>query len=258
MVDPSGHLGICFQQGRNADDTTTALTQMCEELANQGLFGPNKDLFKVFESSPEGAKAALEWLNEILGQDQYANEEIFLLGFSYGGAAAIEFAWLLNDMGGKSYHGVDVPNRRVSGLIMIDPVSSFRDINGWLIYAPYSSSGSSKKAYTVPGNVDFALNLYATDDVLPFGCVANFVAPDCGIHNVDGAQNVAMTGTNHCSIGYETCAPGSASEYVGRDLGPLDFEVEQYTSQGAPPSPNTINMIRIYMTRNARHGYRAP
>ncbi|MCL4872263.1 MAG: RHS repeat-associated core domain-containing protein [Anaerolineae bacterium] len=263
MVDPSGHLGICFQQGQNNSETDTALSQMCEELAGKGVFGPNRNLFKVFESSPEGAKAALEWLNEILAQDQYANEEVFLFGFSYGGAAAIEFAWLLNDRGGKSYMGVDVPNRHVSGLITVDPVSSYREITGWLIYSPYSSSGSTDGAYAVPNNVNFALNLYATDDILPIGCAVRLNAPDCGKQNIDGALNVAMTGTNHCSIGYKECSTPSTvgKEYLGVEstLGPLGYQVYVSAGQNAPANPSTINLIRIHMLRNTRHhGYVTP
>lgn len=37
LVDPSGHYAICFQQGTNEADVTTALTQICTQLAEAGF-----------------------------------------------------------------------------------------------------------------------------------------------------------------------------------------------------------------------------
>ena len=65
--DPSGHYAICFQQGQASIDEATALSQICQELADSGAFGES-GIYEDFESTENGAIEALEWLAMMLGE----------------------------------------------------------------------------------------------------------------------------------------------------------------------------------------------
>ncbi|WP_420627690.1 hypothetical protein [Candidatus Leptofilum sp.] len=182
--DPSGHYAVCFQQGRATDDEVTALSQICQELADSGAFGAS-GVYEVFENTEDGAIEALEWLAMMLGEggELYGVDEPFVLvGFSWGGGAALEFAKLLD---GRI-------NITIDALVTIDPVLSGRE--------EFGREFVDIQNVTIPENVDSAYNIYATEDA--FGILRPF---DQGEQNIEGALNVAMADTNHCTIAYESC-----------------------------------------------------
>lgn len=192
----------------------------------------------------------------------YPDEQLYLLGFSYGGAAAIEFAHLLNDFGGGTYKGTSVPDVSIRGLILIDAVRTYRYMMNYQLYEGLTD-------YSIPGNVGYAINLFATDNYLdaykmenPWGAgflngipgllpmIGALNPVDQGMQAIVGAFNIPVAGTNHCSIGYASCPVQHLPYWVPvsheavLDIGP---DLPYYLSQDASPNPMTITLIKALM-----------
>ncbi len=204
FIDPSGNFGICFQQGTGADDDITALSNYCEELAESGAFGPSNE-YEVFSNDAAGAIRALAYLMKMMSL--YPEDPTVIVGYSWGGGGALEFVWLLNDYGGKSWKGNSVPSTKIDALILIDPVLKWRDRFRRSFYTvPRNKAGHP----TLPPIVNHALNIYAATDAY-FGDALPW---DSGITNIDGAKNIRHSG-NHCSVAYQTCELTFVDEVLG-------------------------------------------
>lgn len=203
-VDPYGYYVICFQQGFSEKEHQGGFYQMCRSLAQDGHFGDSKE-FEMVTNDAQGRKDALEKLRDF--QDKYPDEELSLMGFSYGGSGALEFAWLLQDWGGMCSEYGDIPYSKIQTMILIDPVTQHKqNVFNRTIY------DYDNMEIRVPSNVSRAINLYATEDLVSFGEAMGIVgiigavaeykwnAFDNGIHNIPGAENYAVEGTNHCTI----------------------------------------------------------
>jgi RHS repeat-associated protein len=117
FVDPSGHFGICFQQGptdQNDDnlDRNSELVQMCTELAENGFFGDSGS-FDVFGNDSKGIQAAVNFLRDKMSL--YPDEAIVVMGYSYGGGGALDFAALLDERGGDYLTIQDALNDFLNG-----------------------------------------------------------------------------------------------------------------------------------------------
>jgi RHS repeat-associated protein len=204
LVDPTGNYGICFQQGQADQDSedlkqNTPVTQMCRDLAEQGFFGAS-GMFDIFGNDPAGIEAALAWLVEMMVE--HPDDPIIVLGYSYGGGGALEFADILAKQpsllhltasGFSSEVGIP-DNVIIDALVLIDPVSTGRTIsqNKYAAFMDHE---------TVPSNVRYTLNLYATQDAY-FGWWPH----DQGLQDISGALNVGMQGTNHCTVASASCS----------------------------------------------------
>ncbi len=225
FIDPFGHFGVCFQGGQ-ADEPGTGFTeQICKDLADAGDFGPSKQ-YKVFANSNEGIEAARIYL--FMMQKMYPDDPIVVLGYSWGGGAALEFVTFLND---------HMPSIIIDALILIDPVLSGRDtlpeltedyqtacshLQANIFSARCPQEAGPIKFYMndrsyypvaidengnpiVPQNVKATLNLFADQAIIIRGSNPF----DSGLQNIKGARlgilNIQMSETNHCSIAYQEC-----------------------------------------------------
>ncbi len=213
FTDPTGHFGICFEGGQaDTVDGDGFASQICEDLAKDGAFGPSKQK-KVFPNSNKGIEAARIYM--FIMQKMYPDDPIVVLGYSWGGGAALEFVTFLND------HD---PSIVIDALILIDPVVKGRntipeaslayyisectdvcpeeviDDRG---YYPIKTDDNGK--FLVPSNVKSTLNLYAEKNAY-----ANLLPHDYGEEDLGGVNvlNVMMVETNHCTIGYRSCILG--------------------------------------------------
>ena len=203
-TDPSGHYGICFNEGTFAGEEkgnnaapSTVVSTLCGSLAEDGFFGES-GRYGVFGSGRSGADAALEFLTEM--QTEYPDERFVLVGFSYGGAAALEFARLVESnhiarfLGegpsvGISHSG---PTATVSALVTIDPVFSAR-VPGFRQITPALLN------IGLPTNVRSAYNILAEQDAYAY-------TPFDQGREIPGATNHVLPKTNHCTVGNATCS----------------------------------------------------
>ena len=198
FVDPSGHIAICFQgaPGSGEANAEDAIMRICAGLAKNDFF--EGDWFRFNNTLPQ-IWTAYYRVRE--AKQKNPTEAVAVLGYSYGGGAALELARLLNEdpklLGEEPIH--------VDTLITIEPVSVAR--GAWRTFGWATSE--------VPSNVGRALNLWAgeTKESIPpghFHPSQNFAIPAPflnGMENVKGALNVEIAGrdseiTNHFSIIY--------------------------------------------------------
>lgn len=169
-----------------------AIMQMCGDLAERGYlegawFGFNNTLSQLWEA----------YHKILAAKEANPAESVTIVGYSYGGAAALELAKMLNT--DPVLVGKDPV--RVGTLITIEPVTFARSLRtfGW------NTSGLSD-------NVDRSLNLWAgeTEEKFPDGypVIHGQPAPFLnGQEEIEGALNVQVVGrvsevTNHFSIMY--------------------------------------------------------
>ena len=202
---------------------------MCKELAEQGYFGPSGS-FEVFGNDKEGIRAAIAWLRDQMAL--YPDDPIFVMGFSWGGGGALDFATLLSERGGDYltlkdwWNGNKVPeNVIIDGLILIDTVTTGRGIQA----GRYATDGKA-----VPSNVRYALNLYA-----PLQAYGGLI-PDHGLRNIEGALNIAMVGTDHCSIAYANCTPRLPE--LGRG-----WNWPEYDDRAGPINTRTLSLLKYHL-----------
>jgi hypothetical protein len=202
LIDPTGNFGICFQQGTadqanigDEDNAAKPLSQICQDLNDKGYFGESGEA-RIFGNDIAGLEAAIAYLVEMMAL--YPDEEIVVLGYSYGGGGALEFTHLLSEANPANLAAagfspdLEIPQGvLIDALVLIDPVALWR-AERENPYAKYVNHES------IPPSVDNALNLYATRldgfwEGTPWAS---------GLKNIEGALNIGMQGTNHCSISY--------------------------------------------------------
>ena len=218
-IDPFGHFGVCFQGGTGDEPGTGFTEQLCKQLADNGDFGPSKQ-YKVFANSNEGIEAARIYL--FMMQKMYPDDPIVVLGYSWGGGAALEFVSFLD------YY---VPSTEIDALVLVDAVLYGRDtipeitadLQTWCSDSHLfeeCSSGTGPldldmkdRSYfwvrkdqngnpIIPGNVKATLNLYAENNAY-----LNIPPHDYGETNLVGSNvsNKKVSDTNHCTIAYQSC-----------------------------------------------------
>jgi pimeloyl-ACP methyl ester carboxylesterase len=185
-ADPSGHIAVCFQGSPDTDvdeNDKSALGKLCKYLGEHYLIGEGfkGKYYRLFANDADDKQAALEWIQEV--QAARPDEPINLIGYSWGGSAALELA---HNMNGKGM--------AVDALIMIDPVIRF-NASGRV------ATGDEKPSFLanairyylpfVPGNVNRKLNLWAAKEDMFFLE---------GRHSIFGATNREVEGTHHASI----------------------------------------------------------
>ncbi len=231
-IDPSGNFGVCFEGGQaDTVDGDGFASQICEDLANDGAFGPSKE-YKVFANNNEGIDQAHMYM--IYMMMMFPNDPIVILGYSWGGGAALEFVTYLSNY---------KPWIEIDALILVDPVLKWRENIGDVPLLGIQQRGYYPIEYDkngnpiVPPNVKATLNLSAQNAIIS----EDGLPHDSGIRNVTGNRdskeemenilNVTVSSTNHCTIGYATCY--------------FDFKPKY----GAGYNPNTYNMIFKWLTR---------
>jgi RHS repeat-associated protein len=244
-TDPTGQYAICFQEGTQPGQDSSepakdsAIWQMCTALAEDDAFGPSGE-FIVVTSNLEGATYALEWLARY-AIHQFRDEKLSIVGFSYGGGAALEFAWLLNDHGGDTYklwggkQDIYAPDVEIVNLVMIDPVLQSRGLTRVSFYRVVNRSYQDGKIlFSVPENVDSATLLYA-----PENQVAGLFPTDNAVREMHNALVVEMAETNHCTIAWTVCEPGGA-------FGPIEIPAQVPTTfprKSEPYNRTTYNRV---------------
>ncbi len=144
---------------------------------------------------PDGLeKCAIVKLKDLL--DFYGEEDIIIIGYSYGGGAALELAAMMEEQG-----------KAVDYLVTIDSVSTGR----YLFEnrrSGYSKSHSIVNSFQeLPGNVKHATNIYAGSDEKYFGPFWPSIISSGilnGNENLEGALNIEGTANgkeaNHASL----------------------------------------------------------
>jgi pimeloyl-ACP methyl ester carboxylesterase len=102
FIDPSGNIGICFQGGTSPGidiDPNTAIAQLCNKLNTKDDFEKKDDVIPGELSPYNKTEAAIEKaiLEIIAAKKRNPNEEVVIIGYSWGGAAALELAQALNN-----------------------------------------------------------------------------------------------------------------------------------------------------------------
>jgi RHS repeat-associated protein len=169
-VDPSGHIGICFQGSPDFRDPAedSSLSQLCNTLSDDGRI--EGEVFK-YSNTQNNVLDAFEQIQQ--AKLKNPGEAVTIIGYSWGGAAALELADMLNrgkttsfELGGyELYSGPKGSQIKVDELILIDPVNWARGRRGmkddWLNYPTTPTE--------IPDNVTRTLNLYATNRKVYFG-----------------------------------------------------------------------------------------
>ncbi|MCB9139740.1 MAG: RHS repeat-associated core domain-containing protein [Caldilineaceae bacterium] len=235
-ADPGGHYAICFQPGKALGyeaglknvDTSTAMWDLCQTLYNDRLLGSE---WQIFGNDPDGAKAALKFLEDM--QAKYPDESFILLGYSWGGGGALEFARLLDslpysfvDYGWPNADRQHVPTgAQIDVMVTIDPVVRWRRPGARQIY-PANVTGEDPPEF---GNVNRILNVLASKNAYAW-----FTAWDQGVE-VPGAQNQPIPNTNHCSVGNSNCDGG---------LAPISFPMDDNSGR---VNPVTLDLITDFL-----------
>ena len=208
-VDPSGHVAVCFKGGAGnagTEATVEGFLQQCQQTLfdagyNEAIHGPILTLFNGVE--------AIEYANERVRAEvaNDPNQPVVIAGYSWGGAAALDLAHVLNGEVMTS-RGTRVRNESVEVdlLFLIDPEEDLRGV------ASTFRGEDSRRARTfVPANVGRAVNVFAGDAAkesvpfsipLPFGRHIDVQipfwepSPQNGMNNVRGALNVELSESN--------------------------------------------------------------
>ena len=253
LVDPTGHYGLCIQGG--VDDVVRVngpIYDMCQEMASSGEFGDPGDCTTdpydyaaaclVITNNNEDIAKGEQWL---LNHGRRGQEDVTILGYSWGGGAALELVWHL-------YY--TQPNFIVHNLVLLDAVLEGRD---WLPEASQqcAETGSNDTWYpckvlnsftnggpikdrsyypvphgwidglgdyaAIPSNVVFVLNIAAGSNpytgFIPFGRGIDYVTRVGGSNALAGISNYVAPYANHCSLVYITGCPYNPSNTTGND-----------------------------------------
>ena len=192
--------------------------KMCEKLAGKGLFGESGDWQPYNNTLPQIWAA---YSRVLQARKDHPDEPVVLIGYSYGGAAVLELARMLNE--DPTFFGQDpVP---VDAAVTIDPVTFAR--GAWRTFGWATDE--------VSPNVKRTLNLYAGSDqqqpIRPrqgdsMGLGLSTSNSTSGILNgkehLDGALNVEVADrnggqTNHFSI-------------MGEQNGPVNYNLHTYSA----------------------------
>ncbi|MCB9139738.1 MAG: hypothetical protein H6642_15455 [Caldilineaceae bacterium] len=181
FVDPSGHIGVCFQGSRAAETEEGSTTQqLCQNLSEMYLLGNPVDgvTYRTFANDADDIQAAFDWIQGIEKDNPDGYGPLIVIGYSWGGGGALEFANMLNkaDIG-------------INGLVLIDPVQEMRGVSGQSGLDNFGAMAvEAAKRWLlgagIPDNVEAAVNFYAgAEDMWVFN----------GETNVVGALNVELT-----------------------------------------------------------------
>ena len=193
-TDPSGHIAICFKGGPansyNGDATSEAFYQLCTQaLTDAGYDERFHGVIQYFGNGNTQITAAELAVRTALAENP--NQPVFILGYSWGGAAALDLADHLNRGDGAVGGGANTFLRdspvSVDGLILFDAELDLRTVG-----ALYPGSDSVNAPDVISPNVRRAVNIYAEDGA--WQCDA------CGPHaipwGIDGPLN-PQNGVNH-------------------------------------------------------------
>ena len=178
LIDPTGHVGVCFYGGPALGDADpndmSTTTQLCGALFEKGLLG--KAWYK-FNNRAEDVQEAYKYILNVLSSAE-PGEPVVIVGYSWGGGAALELAKMLNEAGDNPV--------TVDTLVTIDPVTNLRDLEPTVMGFGILDAviGTRKSPYNtseVSNNVMRAINVYAG--------AQDFVTSE-GIENLQGALNV--------------------------------------------------------------------
>ncbi len=178
LVDPTGHVGVCFYDGPAAGDAdpndTSTTTQLCSALGEEKLLGRR---WRTFNNRTKDVQEAYDFILTVLATAK-PGEPVVIVGYSWGGGAALELAKMLNEAG-------DSPVT-VDTLVTIDPVTNLRDLEPTVMGFDILDAviGTRKSPYNtsdVSDNVMQAINVYAGSQDFP---------TSEGIENLQRALNV--------------------------------------------------------------------
>lgn len=178
LVDPTGHVGVCFYGGPAAGDAdpndNSTTSQLCGILFKEGLLGTEWD---TFNNRAKDVKDAYDYILGVLATAE-PGEPVVIVGYSWGGGAALELAKMLNEAGDNPV--------TVDTLVTIDPVTNLRDLQPTMMGFDILDAviGTRQSSYNTSGvsdNVMRAINVYAG--------AQDFVTSE-GIEDLQGALNV--------------------------------------------------------------------
>ena len=178
LVDPTGHVGVCFYGGPAAGDADpndlSTTTQLCLALNEEGLLGSE---WLTFNNRAKDVKEAYDYILRVLATAKLG-EPVVIVGYSWGGGAALELAKMLNEAGDNPV--------TVDMLVTIDPVTNLRDLQPTMMGFDILDAviGTRRSPYNtseVSNNVMRAINVYAGAQDFP---------TSEGIENLKGALNV--------------------------------------------------------------------
>ncbi|MCP4356834.1 MAG: alpha/beta fold hydrolase, partial [Chloroflexi bacterium] len=248
MVDPSGHEGFCFQGSPKSETfgPDSPIYKLCQTLAENGLLGRDIETrqasgYRRFNNDEAGKADAITKIKDS------TSDRTVVIGYSWGGAAALEVA-----------HQLDQEGVHIDDLILIDPVVDGIDykptntikgaafliggIPGFLLQCDIKLGNDvrrlgrrmdSSTPSSVPPNTSRALSLYSTVRKRE----GNGYAPVLlyGPHNIAGATNKPIENSTHQSIMQtENVVNSDTYEHIRRFLDPPK------PLQSAPP-PRSIH-----------------
>jgi RHS repeat-associated protein len=205
--DPSGHIAICFQGGAgdgaihaaepNSDQNSVQL--MCQQAL--GAAGYNAQKHGQILYLNNGVNSINYAYEQVLAaKAANANEPVIIIGYSWGGAAALDLVDVLNSgrdvvltLEGEFLPGAPVVP--VDLLFLVDPEPDFRRAGNWVF--PNANARNSPNG--VSSNVRTAVNIYAEKvnlnaGVRPLERLGNYEwGWQNGLNNVKGALNVGLS-----------------------------------------------------------------
>jgi pimeloyl-ACP methyl ester carboxylesterase len=122
-TDPSGHVAVCFQggpQANNNKELDSSFYNFCTQSLLEAGYDEDQHgpiLYYIYN----GSAAKRDAINAILNRG--ANEPAIVIGYSYGGAAALEVAKELSTyvLYPSPLANEDIPKAYIDLLITIDP-----------------------------------------------------------------------------------------------------------------------------------------
>jgi pimeloyl-ACP methyl ester carboxylesterase len=179
-TDPSGHVAVCFQggpQANNNKELDSSFYNFCTQSLLEAGYDEDQHgpiLYYIYN----GSAAKRDAINAILNRG--ANEPAIVIGYSYGGAAALEVAKELSTyvLYPSPLANEDIPKAYIDLLITIDPERIVR---------------SAPRA--VYDNVRLAINIAPVDgwkyEIGPFqGGNDSPINAQNGTNYVEGALNI--------------------------------------------------------------------
>jgi RHS repeat-associated protein len=151
-TDPSGHIAVCFRGGfaeqgvSSSSGGTSDFWDACEQTLLQAGYDPAKHgaILRLKNTQAHINQAVMA----ILAQEQADSSlPVILVGHSWGGAAALETAYLLDP---SSYPTSVDPAVLAAGTATVD-----------LLFLIDAELGARMMKGNIPGNVETAVNLYA-------------------------------------------------------------------------------------------------
>ena len=175
FVDPSGHIAVCFRGGFKEQGSSSSsggdadFWTACEDTLEKSGYDENVhgDILRLKNRQIDILRA----VSAILEQEQeYSSRPVVIVGHSWGGAAALKTAQLLDP----------------SPLSLPPDVAAATSAQVDLLFLIDAELGARAMDSEVPDNIDTAVNVYAqtvSDD--------RWWNLQNGVDNFDGMQNIA-------------------------------------------------------------------